>query len=551
MNAKRALVVISIVVCSAGIASAQTEWVDHPDNPVIGPGEPGSWDDEDRSVTGVVWDGSMYHMIFVGFAQDPDEWPKVGHATSPDGVVWTMDPNNPVLTAGADGEWDDVYVWGGPLTHDGTGFHLWYTGYDGEHERIGYATSPDGSVWTKYESNPVVDIGPPGSFDEHHAWPWSVVVADGTHRMWYTGQDFAGGSRIGYADSSDGISWTKHPTPVLEVGPGWDSANIWTPAVVFDGSLFHMWYAGNDGQSHTAIGYAWSGDGIEWTKHRYNPVVTVPVGRGASNCGVVFDGSTYHMWYTAFSATDPALINYATSNVGPGVPALDKWQFIPAAAVAEGSEGAFFQTDVDVSNADSRMAEYQFLWLPRGEDNSEPTTSEIFTLEAGMCVRYANVLTEVFGLEPNSFGALAITSSSPDLLAMSRTYNLGQADAGGTFGQAMPAITTGEFIEHGETRRLLFGTETTDMRTNIGCQNGNDATTIVYLDLFDDQGTSLGRKTMMLRASGNDQINRIFDGYQPVNGYVDVSVALAGNRAYCYGSVLDNVTSDPTTIPPQ
>ena len=551
MDAKRVVVVVSIVLCSAGMATAQTEWIDHPDNPVIGPGEPGSWDDGDRSVTGVVYDGSMYHMIFEGFSQDPTEWPKVGHATSTDGAAWIMDPNNPVLIPGADGEFDDVYAWGGPLIYDGSGFHMWYTGFDGEHERVGYATSPDGSVWTKYEGNPVVDVGPPGSFDELHAWPWSVVVTDGTHRMWYTGQDSSGDYRIGYAESSDGLSWTKRPDPVLEPGPEWDSENIWTPTVVSDGSLFHMWYAGNDGQSHTAIGYAWSADGIEWTKHRDNPVVTVPVGRGASNCGVVFDGSTYHMWYTAFSATDPALINYATSTGGPGVPALDRWKYIPAAAVAEGSEGAFFQTDVDVGNADGQMAEYQFLWLPRGEDNAEPTASEIFTLDAGMSVRYANVLTEVFGLEPNAFGALRIAASSPHLIAMSRTYNLPSAKQAGTYGQAMPAVALDQFIQHGETWRILFASEHDELRTNVGCQNGTDATTIVNLDLFDDQGTSLGRERMMLKAFGNDQINRVFDGFQPVNGYVDVSVALAGNEVYCYGSVLDNVTSDPTTIPPQ
>jgi predicted GH43/DUF377 family glycosyl hydrolase len=492
----------------------------------------------------------MYHMIFVGLTPAPEEWPKLGHATSTDGVVWTMDPNNPVLTPGADGEWDDVYVWGGPLIHDDAGFHLWYTGYDGEHERIGYATSPDGSVWTRHESNPVVDVGPPGSFDELHAWPWSVVDTDGTHRMWYTGQDSSGDYRIGYAESSDGFSWTKHPDPVLEPGPGFDSSNIWTPTVVFDGALYHMWYAGNDGQSHTAIGYAWSADGIEWTKHRDNPVVTAG-DRGASNCGVVRDGSTFHMWYTAFSATAPALINYATSTGGPGVPALDHWQYIPAAAVASGAEGSFYQTDVDVGNGDDRMVEYQFLWLPRDEDNSEPSESEIFTLEAGNCVRYANVLTEVFGLEPDSFGALLIKAASPDLLAMSRTYNLGTEKTGGTFGQAMPAMTTAEFLDQGETARLLFGTENADMRTNVGCQNAADSMTVVYLDLFKADGTSLGRESMILKPLGNNQVNRIFDGHNPMNGYVTVTPTQADKPVYCYGSVLDNTTSDPTTIPPQ
>ncbi len=79
-------------------------------------------------------------------------------------------------------------------------------------------------------------------------------------------------------------------------------------------------------------------------------------------------------------------------------------QFIPAAALASGAEGSFYQTDVDLNNAGGQVTEYEFLWLPRGETNTDPVTSEPFSLGAGMSVRYANVLSEVFGLEPNSLG---------------------------------------------------------------------------------------------------------------------------------------------------
>ena len=48
----------------------------------------------------------------------------------------------------------------------------------------------------------------------------------------------------------------------------------------------------------------------------------------------------------------------------------------------------------------------------------------------------------------------------------------------------------------------------------------------------------------------NDQLNLIFDQYRPITGCVDFWTDIAGTQIYCYGSVLDNVTSDPTTIPP-
>ena len=56
---------------------------------------------------------------------------------------------------------------------------------------------------------------------------------------------------------------------------------------------------------------------------------------------------------------------------------------------------------------------------------------------------------------------------------------------------------------------------------------------------------------MDLAPYSNDQINRVFRDYQPVNGYVDVWTESDDALYYCYGSVLDNATSDPTTVPPQ
>jgi len=54
---------------------------------------------------------------------------------------------------------------------------------------------------------------------------------------------------------------------------------------------------------------------------------------------------------------------------------------------------------------------------------------------------------------------------------------------------------------------------------------------------------------MTLEPWGNDQINRIFGDHRPVAGYVDVS--WSAYSAYCYGSLLDNETSDAIFVPPR
>ncbi len=552
MKPKRVIVLISIVLCSAGMALAQTEWVDHPDNPVIGVDDPGSWAPGGLWVNAVVHDGTTYHMWFTGTTVDDSGWitgVAVGHATSPDGVGWTMDPANPVIAAGDPGEWDDLTVDGGPVIYDGAQFKMWYTGWSEGATDVGYATSPDGSTWTKYSGNPVMEHGPQGSWDDHWLAPATVLVEDGTYRMWFHGKtdDYYSG-QIGYAESPDGISWTKWPDPVFEPAddPGTWQGSFLFPSVVFDGTTYHMLFSKDPVNRFVKIGYAYSSDGIEWTSYQRNPVHEL-ANESVFTVSALLDGDTWHMWYSHFGDARDSRVSYATSECCD----LKYLSFIPAAALAGGSAGAFFMTDVDVSNAGSDPAEYLFKWLPRGQDNNDPLTSETFSLGANMSVRYTNVLSEVFGLEPNSLGALLVLSTSPDLLFMSRTYNAPSAKAGGTYGQAIPAVSYEDLIRSGERKRIVFGSETADLRTNVGCQNGMDKDAMIRLELFAADGASLGQQMMVLGPFANDQINRIFVDHQPVNGCVDVWALNPDSRFYCYGSVLDNITSDPTTIPPQ
>jgi hypothetical protein len=230
---------------------------------------------------------------------------------------------------------------------------------------------------------------------------------------------------------------------------------------------------------------------------------------------------------------------------------LTESYYIPAAALAAGAEGSFFQTDVDVNNAGAGMATYQFQWLPRGVNNSDPLTSDAFTLAAGASVRYENVVSEVFGLEPNASGAIAITSDSANLGVMSRTYNVPTAKLAGTFGQALPGIPVDNLIGQNDVRRIIFMSETDDLRANLGCVNGVNDNVPIAITLYDEAGAVLGTESMSLSPWSNNQINRIFADHAPTNGYADVSSIKATAGFYCYGSVLDNGSNDPTTILPQ
>ena len=335
------------------------------------------------------------------------------------------------------------------------------------------------------------------------------------YKAWYMGSHGTTGvDSIGYAESPDGIVWTKRPDPVLEPGtqPDTGEADLLNPGVVFDGTTYHMWYNGDYPNVATKIGYAYSGDGIEWTKHRGNPVHEVP-NENIVTKSVLADGAAWRMWYSHFGV-DPWRTSYATSDCCPASRPR-RWRFIPAAAVASGAQGAFFQTDVDVSNADEQAGRVPVLWLPRGEDNSEPETSETFTLGAG----HERPLRQRArrGLRPRTELATvpwSSGSSSPDLLAMSRTYNTPTGEPAGTYGQAMPAITSGDI----DARTASGGGSCSAARMPIcaptsAARTAAPGSAVVNLELFAADGTSLGTQYMMLLPLGQRPAQPDLRGY--------------------------------------
>jgi len=253
-----ACVVMALIALFATNALGQTKWTKYEGNPVLDLGAPGDWDDFHLSNPFVLFEDGIYKMWYSG-TNAPNA--RIGYATSPDGITWTKYEDNPVLDLGAPGEWDDLLV-GDPfvLFEDGT-YKMWYSGQNGPNDRTGYATSPDGITWTRYAGNPVLNLGESGEWDDYHAYTPSVLFEDGTYKMWYSGHD---GSyhRIGYTTSPDGIVWTKYEgNPVLDLGaPGaWDDVDIRDPFVLFDDGTYKMWYSGGNGDgSNWLIGYATS-----------------------------------------------------------------------------------------------------------------------------------------------------------------------------------------------------------------------------------------------------------------------------------------------------
>jgi parallel beta-helix repeat protein len=348
-----ALAVVLALFAFPMTASAQntwhvSKWTKYVGNPVLNPGSAGEWDDICVDSPDVLYDGTTYGMWYTGRSAGGS---RIGYATSTDGITWTEydDPattaypyaqSDPVLNPGSAGEWDDVFVENAAVLYDGTTYHMWYTGHSGASWAIGYATSPDGITWTKYDdpattahpyaqSDPVLNPGSAGQWDDDGVYSADVVYDGATYHMWYIGYDGAT-SGIGYATSPDGITWTKHPgNPVLNQGSAgeWDNADLHNLDVLYDGT-YHMWYSGSANGITFRIGYATSTNGITWSKYNDPTTTAAPYAESdpVLNQGsagewddydvrsptVLYDGAAYRMWYYGYSSLSS--IGYATNS---------------------------------------------------------------------------------------------------------------------------------------------------------------------------------------------------------------------------------------------
>ena len=204
--------------------------------------------------------------------------------------------------------------------------------------------------WIKYSGNPI--LGPTLSgWDSEFALAPTVLFDGSTYRMWYVGGN-ATAVAIGYANSTDGFTWRKYPDPVLSPGSAgsWDSSAVGLGSVIWNGTLFLMWYRGGNSMTFAngAVGLAFSRDGISWSKYSANPVLTVttaitPITIVGRVCVIRWQ-ATYYMWASGRSASDQisnhTRIYYATSNNGVN------WTIGPSAAISPSTNATAWDSQI-------------------------------------------------------------------------------------------------------------------------------------------------------------------------------------------------------------
>lgn len=192
--------------------------------------------------------GGGYNYEFNGANYD------IGFGYSTDGRRFTRGVE-PAVEHGSGSDWDSVRVTAPYIVNFNGVLYMYFIGYDGTTAQIGLAQSFDsGLTWTKYASNPIVT---PTQAWENNVANWvqtPMVIYDVKEtnsarkwKMWYTGGQYGAGG-IGYAYSADGLSWTKYASnPVLAPtgGSNWDSTLLSLGPVTRLNDTYYMFYSGN------------------------------------------------------------------------------------------------------------------------------------------------------------------------------------------------------------------------------------------------------------------------------------------------------------------
>ncbi len=217
--------------------------------PVFDLGERGAFDENGVSYPWIVDADGVQHMYYVGWMPTvltPFQ-NHVGLAIRVGAEPWRRYSRAPILP-----RTDEEFLSLGSTSvlREGSRWRMWYTSFRrwggaGEPKHvyvIKYGESDDGKQWVR--NNVVcIDTATP---EEYSIGRPSVLRYQGVYHMWYSYRGAA--YRIGYAWSEDGVRWTRRDDLAgIDVGPAsWDSRSICYSHVFERRGALYMLYCGND-----------------------------------------------------------------------------------------------------------------------------------------------------------------------------------------------------------------------------------------------------------------------------------------------------------------
>ncbi|GIX03250.1 MAG: hypothetical protein KatS3mg113_0256 [Planctomycetaceae bacterium] len=238
-----------------------TAWVPAASEPVFTARSAPSWDRRIRERGWIIIEDGLWRLWYTGYDGQRDSRKHLGHAISPDGLLWIRTPPVPLI----DHQWvEDVCV----VKRDDT----YYLFAEGEQDRAQLFQSNDGLNWKHLgRLNILTTRGEPIS-EGPYGTP-AVYLEPTQGYLFYERRD--GG--VWLATSHDLLNWRHvQDEPVLTPGPAsYDRDLIAVNQVFRHGEYYYAVYHGARRTEPPVLwssGLAASRDLIHWTKYPGNPL---------------------------------------------------------------------------------------------------------------------------------------------------------------------------------------------------------------------------------------------------------------------------------------
>lgn len=236
--------------------------------PILELGRPGAFDDSGVMPAWIVSRGDTKFLYYSGWTlREPVPYEiQVGLAVSTDGGdTWERYSDRPVLGRVP----TEPLLTSTPcVVVEGDLWRAWYlsgtkwevlAGRVEAFYHLKYAESSDGIDWVR-DGTVAIDY----ASESEGGIVRPSVIREGLYKMWFCARgasefraDPASSYRIGYAESDDGVRWSRkdHESGIDVSASGWDSQMIAYPFVFEHGGERHMLYNGN---GFGASGFGWA-----------------------------------------------------------------------------------------------------------------------------------------------------------------------------------------------------------------------------------------------------------------------------------------------------
>lgn len=220
---------------------------------------------------------------------------------------------------------------------------------------------------------------------------------------------------------------------------------------------------------------------------------------------------------------------------------------LPAAAHAPGRFGAFFRTDVKLTNPLPRPISVKVSYFPLSGPTFEP---RVVGLGPGETLVVPDVLDTLFSPAGDAAGALRLTALDGETVtASSRTYT--DAPGGGSYGLAIEPPQGEWEATPGRKMALTFLAGSADVRTNVGFLETSGRDTIARFTLLSPSGETLATRDLGIPARTAIQWNDVFAELdaKPIPDASALVEVLSGGSLAAHAIQLDNRTNDAGFLP--